>query len=328
MSKNPFSHEEDNLQIWLKNSKEFKQLSQKEWVKSRQKIHFQPKFNIFMSAKNFFHKLNRTAVVGLGIVLFSTTVGVSTQIVAPEQYKPSSSFEKLFQTNKQTDKNPYKVLASDTNNSVIELESSNIRLKYPNKFEGKSVVSGKNTLSLEELEKDYIETMEYFKKNGGADLEEKYHPKPTYKYIKDVISIQTEESNPLELLTIETSETNKISLTDWMEMKGVTLDSVKTIMPKQLQELTGWFLTNENLEDIYLMTIYSPDSGEISREVFFSHKGINYSIRGNSGFTNIKPGSVTGDEASKKFEELMKTEEDPFNPEKLFGIEAQIQFIK
>jgi hypothetical protein len=149
MSKNPFSQEEDNLQIWLKNSNEFKKLSQKEWIKSRQKIHFQSKFNIFMSTKNFFHKLNRTAVVGLGIVLFSTTVGVGAQIAAPNDFKPSQLIKEStkstqnFSANKQADKNPYTALAPDENNYVANLENCDLALKFPKVYKGRPLVVNK-----------------------------------------------------------------------------------------------------------------------------------------------------------------------------------------
>jgi hypothetical protein len=258
MSKNPFSQEEDNLQIWLKNSNEFKKLSQKEWIKSRQKIHFQSKFNIFMSTKNFFHKLNRTAVVGLGIVLFSTTVGVGAQIAAPDQYKPSSVFN--FSANKQVDKNPYTALAPDENNYVANLENCDLAMKFPKSIENQNLYYSK-------VESNQKKDGDYYGINRGDE-------------ILSLLDIHCSEEKP-KLKDDEGMSWNINIKGDWRG--GV---KVRELSANDLRERTGWLITQANITEVIEYS-YS-NLGEDFIYISFKYNSKYYTIESdNSSIKNV-----------------------------------------
>ena len=205
-----------------------------------------------MSTKNFFHKLNRTAVVGLGIVMFSTTLGVSAQIAAPEQYKPSTIFN--FSANKQADKNPYTALAPDENNYVANLESCDLALKFPKSIENQNLYYSK-------VESDQNKDGKWYGIYRGGE------PLP-------VLDIQCSEEKPK--LKDDEMNWNQSIEGDW---RGDV--RLRELSVNDLREATGWFITQADINEVIEYS-YS-NLGEDFIYISFKYNSKYYTITSNKG---------------------------------------------
>ena len=142
LPKNPFENYEE-WTPWLEGDKLYWQAKQSGW-KQYQQQYLKNNNNFFMSFKqqyiNFAHLIAKNVIVATIIMLIAlTTVGASaTELLAPEEFKPSTQIQNLFGANKfgankQVEKDPYTALKPDENNDVVSMDKCNMSIKYPKK---------------------------------------------------------------------------------------------------------------------------------------------------------------------------------------------------
>lgn len=73
------------------------------------------------------------------MVMALTTVGASAaELLAPEEFKPSTQIENIFQANKQIETDPYTPLKPDEQNSVVNFEECDLAIKFPKQLDNPS----------------------------------------------------------------------------------------------------------------------------------------------------------------------------------------------
>ena len=276
----------------------------------------------------------------IGVTLFGLVGGAQT--FASNEYKPSTLLQNIFGANKQKERDPNQKLAADNANGLAELNNCNLRIKYPKQYLGSDVTVNRLQYSedkdLQEVMKNIVEKnkqdtefVNSFTKDMNQQLDKWQNLKN--KGLKDInttIGINYgsigDQNSMFYTRCFETGNADLKEIRRYLEVIGNSPESYTTITTKELQEITGWFLTDKDLGQIYLESGFVPDSGIVTRKVTFQYKNLTYSIDAVSSITNIKPGSITGDEASRQFELLQKAE-DPFNLKNKFGHDIQVQFI-
>jgi|LakMenEpi03Aug12_release.lakeMendotaPanAssembly.Ray.scaffolds.fasta_scaffold183268_1 hypothetical protein len=263
MSKNPFQ-EEESLLFWLKSSSQYQKKQAQNLHKFRSKnfTSKNPFITFFMQIKTLLHLTYKsTALAVLGGILFTGTVAVAAQTLAPNEYKPSEFFKKStqnFSANKLPDKDPYTALAPDENNFVANLESCDLALKYPKEIKGiKSVYSSsetddpRNSISNYEINFNTLEPIP----KPNLELGHPEYSKTLYKM--SGINFFCQNIQPKSAF-----DSDENSLEN-------TLPTKQNITKNELQNKTGWLITEVDIKNIQLVkgsgiykdTAVNPDTG-------------------------------------------------------------------
>ena len=287
-SKNPFNKEE-TIQNWLNSDEQYHHSKQQSLFDFQQKHNLNNNFiqSIFMSLKekyiNFAHLISKNVIVATIIMLIAlTTVGASaTELLAPEEFKPSTQIKNLFAANQQKETNPYTALKPDENNDVVSMDKCNMSIKYPKKVDNLTTeyfISGDiNEEKREDRPYFYDETY-----NGQNSLqtiafmaystepwEDNYHPLTILPYQPE-LSIKGYGYQSMFLSCFD-----NLKLGDVLQSDPYS----KSISKEELRLLTGWFITEGELENIMVL-----DHSEDGRTYFsFSYENMVYGIYINNG---------------------------------------------
>src|SRR6476646_2955223 len=103
---NPFQHDE-NLRPWFELDREYQDFTRQ--TLRRYLLNQKPQTNQLMTTKPNFRQLfanlthNVVAASVAGLLILTAISASAAQLVAPEEYKPSTLVKNLFSANKQTD---------------------------------------------------------------------------------------------------------------------------------------------------------------------------------------------------------------------------------
>jgi len=247
--KNPFTQEEV-LQAWLENDVDYTKA--KLQVKNTLQLN---KSNKLMSFKDkylqFVHLVTKNAVVASLIMFLSvgTLSASAAEVFAPNDYKPSTISKNIFNTNKQPDKDPYTALRTDDNNNVANLKACDISIKFPKQINGKNVE---------------VYTDQYYQ---GDKLFNFFMLSDKYQFTKEFAGQVSRGEKPS--IAFHTFNLNcGLDKTEYGE--GYTQTKITT---DQLRIKTGWFVTENELNNIYDIT-----SDYQNNTILFTHKDIQYTI--------------------------------------------------
>ena len=277
LHRNDFEKDEDLIIELLEADKTFLQERKSDYSSLKKTL----KPNIFMSIKqqyiNFAHLIAKNAIVATVITLIAlTTVGASaTELLAPEEFKPSTQIQNLFASNQQKDTNPYTALKPDENNDVVISDTCDLAIKYPKAMDNNpiSIFRGSDVGTSYRSAKDesinYLEDLviditpkEYptegdlmtaYVKNPEEvnQFQEEFSAKyPGKIYIKcfDLKDFKTKdpylktEEQKFSLGKVEAFadfDTGQISTTEQINLKK-----------DDLRNLTGWFLTEADIKGL------------------------------------------------------------------------------
>jgi hypothetical protein len=134
---NPFDKVE-SIQSWLDQDSDFNLSKKQSWQNYKQS-NLKTNYNIFNIMTKTTLKFISTHVVLsaiLGISIFSAIGASAAEFLAPSQYKPTTIFQDLFNTNKQVERDPYTSLKPDNDNNVVKINDCDIAIKYPKAING------------------------------------------------------------------------------------------------------------------------------------------------------------------------------------------------
>jgi hypothetical protein len=207
----------------------------------------------FQKVLTFFTTHTLTAVVTATICL-GTIGAFAAQTVAPTEYKPSTVINNLFKNNKIQQINPNTPLISDATNDVVNLKDCGLSLKYPKEINNSNL----GALRFSDLGTQY----------GAVDDDH---------YL--TINFKDEDSrlkyNQLfeGWFTVDCSE-NIPELDNIKEGSFQNKNNGSIITKEQLAEITGWFISGQNIKNIYKHNPVSDNKSVVS----FEYKNNNYWI--------------------------------------------------
>ena len=242
--KNPFNKEE-SLQSWFEQDKFYQHSKKRDLEKLKVTINYKP--SIFMSLQDSYLKtinsITKHAILASLIMLVAMSgVGASAaQILAPEEFKPSTLAQNLFKSNTQKDKDPYTSLAPDEDNYVAKLDKCDLGLKYPRVYKG-------TPTSFFVYEKD--DEYEY-----SINTDQTTNAYFTIRCNSKKISRNLEYYN-------YDNEGNSIQ----KDIKETTINK------QDLASITGWLITQADITDITIVEV-----DQELREVYFSYKSTFFS---------------------------------------------------
>jgi hypothetical protein len=255
--KNPFNQEEP-LQTWFEQDKFYQNSNERDLGKLKVKLNYKP--SIFMSLQDSYLKtinsITKHAILATLIMLVALGgVGASAaQILAPEEFKPSTLAQNLFKSNTQKDKDPYTSLSPDDENYVAKLDKCDLGIKYPRLFNG-----SQTSLFVYEKDDEY---------SYSIDADETSN---TYFSVRC-------DSKKIPQITEYYNYDNR---GDFVQ-KNIQITSINK---EELASITGWLITQAEITDITKVEV----DGEL-RDVYFSYKSIFYNatINGISFGRNIQ----------------------------------------
>lgn len=354
LKKNPFSTE-DYLEVWLESDPKL-QLKNKQAFRKFKQNYLGKKSaisNLIMTIQNSLKTLHISSTfiafsLAIGITLFGLIGGAQT--FASNEYKPSTLLQNVFGTNKQKERDPNQKLVADSTNGLVELNDCNLRIKYPKQY-----LSVEVTVNIvkKESEDNFVKYLKdnatrFYKENSVLVGEPKYLIDEANKRsdlwqdlknkgVTSAIQSLSLDSKSLKPANSDVDYTNLFGVNCYQTGKANTKDITKylrggldnkyKITSSELQKLTGWFITDKDLGDIFLETGFLSENGIAMRTVIFTYKNLTYEISGLSSMTKIKFPAITGEDASKQYENLVKNEGDPFDIKNKFGHDIQVQFI-
>jgi hypothetical protein len=252
--KNPFTQEEV-LQAWLENDVDYTKA--KLQVKNTLQLN---KSNKLMSFKDkylqFIHLVTKNAVVASLIMFLAvgTLSASAAEVFAPNDYKPSTISKNIFNTNKQPDKDPYTALRTDDNNYVANLKACDISIKFPKQINGKNVE---------------VYTDQRYQENTLINyftLVDAYEFSPQYA---SQISRDEKPSIAFNSFNLNCGNFKTKFGEDYTQTKLTT---------DQLRNKTSWFVTENELSDIYDITGNFNSRVYEYKTILFTHKDIEYRI--------------------------------------------------
>jgi hypothetical protein len=244
----------------------------------------------FQKVLTFFTTHTLTAVVTATICL--GTIGTfAAQTVAPEQYKPSTVINNLFKNNKIQQSNFGQPLISDNNSDVVGLEACNVSVKYPKQVSGEKLIPVQS--------KDFVEKY-------GAD----FNPEFVSIYFKRMFE-QTEYDPNMPAM-------EGAGVTCSTDPNRVLVGTYDTPISKEkLAELTGWFITGQDIKNIMLQ---NPAMGLRSGVKFeFQNKYYWIEFLSNDVMKMANPEQVSP-------ETILLKNQIQKSPYILYGNQIQIQF--
>ncbi len=256
MSQNPFNQAE-NLQSWLEKDTEFQKAKKQSFANFARKNNLKP--NFIMNTKEFYLKTVNliTKNVVIATILMSLVVGGATvtaaEILLP-RYKPSSLLQNWFENkietpvssdknaapfanNTQSQKDPNQLLVTDDQNDVLVNYTCGLIVKYPKKFENsivKSITQG-------------AESAQY------SDQGDNFY----------IFALALDNSFGGNGVSMKCS--NQKPAKDPFEVK---------VSKEKLQEITGWFLSAADIQDV---TLIENENIPLGYSYYFKYKDLYYS---------------------------------------------------
>lgn len=253
-SNNPFESEE-NLKTIFSTSTQYqdkKKAAMQNYYKINESQFKNTNFmsNLYNKTIQLFSKHVAITTILLGLVL--TTVSVSaTQLIAPNNYKPTSiiqnSYKNIFGKNDQVEKDPFTALKPDENNDVVSVSDCDLSIKYPKSIAGMKVDSF-------DLDSDY-----YVDKSiSGVSL---YNLPDLNKSYNDQIR--------LNQFSVACSDKSQI----------FSPERYSPISIGDIRKATGWFITIEtDLKNVQVSKISSEENNPFV-EYYFEYKNKFYTVQ-------------------------------------------------
>lgn len=308
--KNPFNKEEP-LQTWFEQDKFYQHSNGRDLGKLKVKLNYKP--SIFMSLQDSYLKtiqaITKHAILATLVMLIALGgVGASAaQILAPEAYKPSSIIQKTFnpkdfETNKQPDKNPYTALKPDQNNDVTKLDKCDLAIKYPKQI-GQTPIKIFNDYNTDpafasfRIYDGYQFTDQYSNQGSKQDAEKNVKLEGMYV---DCVNTDYQKARLIEM--------------------GINVESYTQLLSKaQLQQMTGWFITEADISNI---RFWDNGYGLISLSFDFRDKSYNMNFIDQIAREEGKKAEAKKDPISLQ----SITSTGYFERPGIFGNQVQIQF--
>ena len=299
MVSNPFVGDQFFETEVLAKDSSIKHTNQNTLINSKRK--FLNQNSIFMSIKekylNFVNLITKNAIVATLVMLLAlTTVGASAaELLAPEEYKPSTQIQNLFTANKQIEKNPYTALKPDGENDVAISDKCDLAIKYPKQIGNKEInIYNNNSTESEtnDLRKGVLAI------NGG--LKDMENNSTANQRLNDfVIACFDKNQNREDIVSKEVYQASQ----------GL---SYAEISKEELRERYGWFITEANMERIALYKAQSP-SGEIQENILFNYQDKLYWMyiipeTNNIFKEDLNPNGIFGNQVQLQFNSLVKSE--------------------
>ena len=250
----------------------------------------QTQINLFQ----FSHFMTKNILTILTTILLIFGLGGATaQAFAPENLKPLALYQKLFAANKQIERNPYTSIKPDKENFVSKLDQCDISLKYPQTLaDGSTLAVYREGYGIKEENPLLIESF---------SLRTDYTPSQKYTNFNfDVQCFKPEYQVPNYDLP------------------------VKPITKQELQDKTGWFVTQADIKDIKSFQNISYGSvigkGESIEFIFNNKKYLISSID-----KTLKASEISSSDLEKYYGGKLP---DDFNTDSkgVFSNQVQIQF--
>jgi hypothetical protein len=307
-TENPFEQDQWFSEIVTLNPK-IQTLSQKSFQKFVTKLEnkSKPKSNFLADFRqnyiNFVHLITKNAIGATIIMLLAlTTVSASAaQLLAPNEYKPTTLANNIINPNKQPDKNPYTALKPDEKNDVVNFETCDLAIKYPKKLsnqEIKAEFAGNQSLAPQKTSPDSVNTDSLVNQNGGFT-----NSRTVYLMSKNEQKTLYEMSTGCETPGHIIQKTSKEEYEKLLSFEGW-----QKIEKTKIKEELGWFITEAQITDIYQRQV---DANFIIR---FLYKNQEYTF----GYTVLDKNLL---------EQLKKNGGLYFeNTEGIFGNQVQLQF--
>jgi hypothetical protein len=248
----------------------------------------------------------------ISILLIGLATGTVAQAFAPESFKPTTvyqNFVKKFQSNKQTERNPFTSLQPDSDNNVFKYDNCGLSVKYPKKIGDHQIdpLRDKN-IGREGLidnvvltdTKDYLDSINRYTQEEGVDPLEK-----EVQGTKASIQAAQAEKNPYKSLSISCfSAGSRTALYD-VGQNGEYLTK------EQLREKVGWFINEGDIKNIRSNKILSGielsfEYGDKAYNIIFTDPDYQFD-------TSISPEKQYFENGFKKYEGI-------------YGNQVQIQF--
>jgi len=258
---------------------------------------------------NFVQFLTKhTFIAGFVVILIFGTVGASAaEAFAPKEFKPSQIINKTFnpkdfESNKQPDKNPFTALKPDEKNDVVISEKCDLAVKYPKKVEDTKIQIYNNlnpdlAYTSFIIYDGYQYTEQYSNENGKLEAEKKV--KLDGLYI-DCVDSQYQK--------------NKLT-----ESRIYPENYTKPLTKSELQQQTGWFLTEADITNIRFW-----DNGYGSINLSFDFKGKTYNMNYTDPTARANAKEVQAKRDTISFQTIVNT--GYFDRPGVFGNQIQIQF--
>lgn len=261
--KEPFQNENDLID-WVKADTGYQKAYQNHKDQIVKQLNFNRKTSIYMKINqkttDFFKYLSThvAIAISLGIILSLSVSAAAAELIAPTELKPSSLISNLFQKtqNTQNDSDPFTKLKADDNNDVINMEECGLSVKYPKKVDNYTI------------QPSFIKSQQVLG-------------------ILEALSIEAQEGNELikEISIFCSDSLIEPKLTDKQEKKSLT--------KKELQDFTGWFVTEGEIDTITDIA----SSENRNHLVNFNYKNRFYSI----SFTEQDQNNQITDGSDKKY---------------------------
>ena len=266
LHRNNFEKDDDLIIELLEADKKFLQERKSDYLSLKKTL----KPNFFMSIKqqyiNFAHLIAKNVIVATIIMLIAlTTVGASAaELLAPEEFKPSTQIQNLFAANQQKDTNPYTALKPDENNDVVSMDKCNMSIKYPKKVDNITTeyfISGDvNEETSEERPYYYTST-----NNGQFSLQSIM-----------IMTYSKQLKNSYNAMTMYCFDKSSLADQDFVQANK----NIKNLSKEELRLLTGWFITDAELENIKMLEDVTPSAGPSDSQttISFSYQNLIYRI--------------------------------------------------
>lgn len=308
--KNPFKNEQWLASTLISEDSHVQQLSQKTY-QNFYKNHYS-KIKSMTSNNpilNFFNFITKHAfLAGIIAILAFGTIGVSAaEAFAPKEYKPSQIINKTFnpknfENNKQPEKNPYTSLKSDDKNDVTKLDKCDLAVKYPKKIDEAKI----QIFSDPNPDTAYTS----FRIYDGYQF--------TDQYSKQGSKLDADKKVKLEGLSIDCVD-SQYQKNKFIETKIYPENYTKLLTKLELQQQTGWFLTEADITNI---RFWDNGYGLINLSFDFKDKTYNLSYIDPTARAKAREEQAKVDPQS--FQAVVGT--GYFDRPGIFGNQVQIQF--
>ena len=234
------------------------------------------KYTFFMSLKDSYttivNSITKHSITATFIMLLALGgVGASAaELVAPEEFKPSTIIQKTFnpdfKENKVPDKDPFTALKPDTDYDVVNFSECDLSIKYPKKIDDQEILVNYGT--------------------GFGGTQEGKNPIAGVSVNSfDIECYNKNDLKPIEKTDNGSSISQKIS--SLLTAPKVYADSedpnnfiLKPLDTKEFYDMTNWFIFEGEITDIYEITNFDefkiPEYKDNEKYVRFTHKDKTY----------------------------------------------------
>jgi len=257
-------------------------------------------------------------------------VGASAaELLAPDEFKPSTQIKNLFGANNQPEKDPYTALKPDQGSNVAISDSCDLAIKYPKMIDNREMAVFNNTLDLTPEEREAYKGTEIDPQKMIASLS-------VYHSYQGNIDFNVDRLiNSFDIFCYDIAqERNSIISTDYYKSGGDDLNktSYYEISKEQLKDNYGWFITEADIKNIavYQTNGLSGNGKSISQTILFDYKNKLYMInvipeKDNDFSVTLNSKGLFGEQIQLQFSSLVKNEANAEIVQKPTETSAKIQ---